>query len=117
MKHLFIINPAAGSHDQTDWYRAQIETHCAGLDYEIRVSQAPGQCRQIARAAAETGEALRLYACGGDGTLNEVASGAEEAATILYGFSRKAPLFPTFPGCWTQRKRSLTSSAAMTIWR
>ena len=76
MKHLFIINPAAGSHDQTDWYRAQIETHCAGLDYEIRVSQAPGQCRQIARAAAETGEALRLYACGGDGTLNEVASGA-----------------------------------------
>ena len=76
MKHLFIINPAAGSHDQTDWYRAQIETHCAGLDYEIRVSQALGQCRQIARAAAETGEEVRLYACGGDGTLNEVASGA-----------------------------------------
>ena len=76
MKHLFIINPAAGSHDRTDWYRAQIETHCAGLDYEIRVSQAPGQCRQIARAAAETGEEVRLYACGGDGTLNEVASGA-----------------------------------------
>ena len=76
MKHLFIINPAAGSRDRTGWYRAQIEANCAGLDWEIRVSQAPGQCREIARAAAETGEEVRLYACGGDGTLNEVASGA-----------------------------------------
>ena len=76
MKHLFIINPAAGSRDRTGWYRARIEANCAGLDWEIRVSQAPGQCREIARAAAETGEEVRLYACGGDGTLNEVASGA-----------------------------------------
>ena len=91
MKHLFIINPAAGSHDRTDWYRAQIEANCAGLDYEIRVSQAPGQCRQIARAAAETGEEVRLYACGGDGTLNEVASGAA-------GFSA-APLEPASSQC------------------
>lgn len=76
MKHLFIINPAAGSHDRTTWYRTQIEANCAGLDYEIQVSRAPGQCREIARRAAETGETVRLYACGGDGTLNEVASGA-----------------------------------------
>lgn len=76
MKHLFIINPAAGSHDRTAWYRTQIEKCCAGLDYDIQVSQAPGQCRELARAAAETGAEVRLYACGGDGTLNEVASGA-----------------------------------------
>ena len=29
----------------------------------------------IARRAAETGEELRIYACGGDGTLNEVVCG------------------------------------------
>ena len=76
MKHLFIINPAAGSRDQTADYTAQIQRLCAGLDYEIAVSQAPGECRRLAREAARTGETVRIYACGGDGTLNEVAAGA-----------------------------------------
>ena len=76
MKHLFIINPAAGSRDRTAAYTADIQRLCKGLDYEIAVSQAPGQCREIARAAAKTGEDVRIYACGGDGTLNEVVSGA-----------------------------------------
>ncbi len=78
MTHLFIINPAAGSRDRTAQYRKNIEKLCAqrGLDYRIEVSAAPGDCRRIAREAAETGEEYRLYACGGDGTLNEVAAGA-----------------------------------------
>ena len=76
MKHLFIINPAAGSHDRTEEYRSKIEAACQGIDYEIAISQAPGQCRKFAREAAESGEEYRLYACGGDGTLNEVVSGA-----------------------------------------
>ena len=78
MKHLFIINPAAGSHNQTEAYRKKIAEACEkrGLDYSIRVSGAPGRCCKIAREAAQTGEEVRLYACGGDGTLNEVAAGA-----------------------------------------
>ena len=76
MKHLFIINPAAGSRDRTAEYTAEIQRLCAGLDYEIAVSQAPGECRRLAREAAETGQEVRIYACGGDGTLNEVVSGA-----------------------------------------
>lgn len=76
MKHLFIINPAAGSRDQTAEYTAKIRALCQGLDYGIAVSGAPGECRKLARRAAKTGEEVRLYACGGDGTLNEVASGA-----------------------------------------
>ena len=76
MKHLFIINPAAGSRDRTAEYTAEIRRLCDGLDYEIAVSQAPGECRRLAREAAETGENVRIYACGGDGTLNEIASGA-----------------------------------------
>ena len=76
MTHLFIINPAAGSHDRTAEYTRAIETHCAGLDYRIEVSSGPGQCSRIAREAAESGGQYRIYACGGDGTLNEVVQGA-----------------------------------------
>ena len=78
MKHLFIINPAAGSWDHTKQYTAAIVESCnaRGLDYRVEVSKAPGECRRITREAGETGEEYRVYACGGDGTLNEVASGA-----------------------------------------
>lgn len=77
MKHLFIINPAAGSKDRTESYRENIERVCRkhAVDYEIAVSKAPGNCTEIARQAAQTGEEYRIYACGGDGTLNEVVSG------------------------------------------
>ena len=78
MTHLFIINPAAGSRDKTEQYRAAIEKSCdsRGLVYRIAVSACPGDCARIAREAAETGEEYRIYACGGDGTLSEVASAA-----------------------------------------
>ena len=78
MKHLFIINPAAGKYDKTYEYRAQIQriAHDRGLDYQIKISQKPGDCAQFAREAAQTGEEYRIYACGGDGTLNEVVAGA-----------------------------------------
>lgn len=78
MKHLFIINPAAGSFDRTKKYSTAIHEACSArnLDYRIAVSSAPGECCRLAREAAMTGEEYRLYACGGDGTLNEVASGA-----------------------------------------
>ena len=64
MKHLFIINPAAGSYNRTEEYSAVIHKLCRerGLNYEIRVSTAPGEAVRIAREAARTGEELRLYA-------------------------------------------------------
>ena len=77
MTHLFIINPAAGSRDRTEKYTKQIRKVCdaRGLHYRIEVSGAPGECCRIAREAAQTGEEYRIYACGGDGTLNEVVCG------------------------------------------
>ncbi len=75
MKHVFILNPAAGKHDQTAEFTRQIEHACRGLDYAIHISSAPGDCTRLARAAAQTGQPMHLYACGGDGTLNEVVNG------------------------------------------
>ena len=93
MTHLFIINPAAGSRDRTKDYSEKIEKLCTekGVDYRIEVSGAPGECARIAREAAQSGEEYRIYACGGDGTLNEVVSGAagfdNVAVTVFSGGS------------------------------
>ena len=93
MKHLFIINPAAGSRDRTKEYTQTISRVCAqrGLDYKIAVSQCPGDCTRITREAAQSAQELRVYACGGDGTLNEVAAGAaglsNVAVTVFAGGS------------------------------
>ena len=89
MKHLFIINPAAGSRDRTEDYSVAIHESCSArdLDYRIVVSAAPGECARLAREAAATGEEVRIYACGGDGTLNEVVSGVagyDNAAVTVY---------------------------------
>ena len=93
MKHLFIINPAAGSYNRTEEYSGIIHKICRArkVSYEIRVSTAPGEATRITREAARTGEELRIYACGGDGTLNEVAAGAagfpNAAVTVFSGGS------------------------------
>ena len=97
MKHLFIINPAAGSYNRTDEYSEVIHRVCRArkMDYTILVSTAPGEAVRISRKAAELaaaqGYALRIYACGGDGTLNEVATGAlgfdNVAVTVFSGGS------------------------------
>jgi len=93
MEHLFIINPAAGSRDRTQDYALAIQESCdrRGLDYRIAVSAAPGDCTRLAREAASSGKEVRIYACGGDGTLNEVAAGAagydNAAITVFSGGS------------------------------
>ena len=77
MEHLFIINPAAGKYNRTDEFSWMIRQICGkhGLRFRVAVSDHPGDCTRIAREAAETGEELRIYACGGDGTLNEIVTG------------------------------------------
>ena len=91
MKHLFIINPAAGSRDRTLECSREIMQLCRDLDYRVEISKGPGDCRRLANEAACSGEEYRIYACGGDGTLNEVAAGAagygNAAVTVWAGGS------------------------------
>ena len=74
MDHLFIINPAAGKGGAD----RRLEERLARLSVPHRVAytKKAGDACRLARAAAETGKPVRLYACGGDGTLNEVVNGA-----------------------------------------
>lgn len=78
MDHLFLINPAAGSSDATDRISAQVHALCdtLGEPCEIQISKGPGDLSKMTQEAGASGRETKVYACGGDGTLNEVASGA-----------------------------------------
>lgn len=76
MKHLFIINPCAGRKTNADALRRQIDEVCRrrALDYEIYITKAPMDAADKVRSFGDVPK--RVYACGGDGTLNEVVCGA-----------------------------------------
>lgn len=74
MKHIFIINPSAGKKRSTAALVDSIQA--LDLPCEIAFTEKTGDARHIAREAAETGQPVRIYACGGDGTLNEAVNGA-----------------------------------------
>lgn len=76
MRHVFIINPNAGKKDQTGRiYEMADRLRQHGLTCECLLTQRPGSATELARKVAESGEEVRIYACGGDGTINEVANG------------------------------------------
>ena len=78
MKHLFIVNPVAGGKDRTQEITSRVTAaFSAGRDgeYEVYTTTAPMDAARKIEAAAASGGALRVYACGGDGTLNECVCG------------------------------------------
>lgn len=77
MKHIFIINPTAGKRNQTSRMLSMAEQlrRQHGLNCSCMLTERPGGATEVARKAAETGEEIRVYSCGGDGTAGEVANG------------------------------------------
>ncbi|MCI6640362.1 MAG: diacylglycerol kinase family lipid kinase [Pygmaiobacter massiliensis] len=78
MKHVFIVNPAAGRADASVALVPPMIERLAplGLDYAIELTERPGHATDLARRYAMAREPVRFYACGGDGTLNEVMEAA-----------------------------------------
>lgn len=82
MKHIFIINPAAGVGKARDVFLPDIleELKHADADYEIHrtINVGDGERFTRSRCAGREKETdlLRFYACGGDGTLSETVNGA-----------------------------------------
>ena len=81
MRHVFILNPAAGKHRSAVSLIPEIEAVFRRVKdaYAIHVTDAPGAATALARQEADKGDPVRLYACGGDGTLLEVFRGMAHA--------------------------------------
>jgi len=77
MKHLFVLNPVAGGGRRTAEARAEIQRvmQNSGKIWELYETTGHLDAMEKVRKEAETGEPLRVYACGGDGTLNECVNG------------------------------------------
>lgn len=77
MKHIFIINPTAGKSDsrQRIYDMADRLRNKHGLDVQCILTKRQGHAIELTRKLCQSGEELRFYACGGDGTVNEVANG------------------------------------------
>lgn len=75
MKHIFVVNPKAGGEDKSAYIAEKLQDIDAEI--EFYVTRAPRDATHYVaercRTAADDG--LRFYACGGDGTLNEVITG------------------------------------------
>ncbi len=82
MKHIFIINPVSGQGKSAESIMPDIERYAANhddFDYDVHVTKCERDALEYVKSLCEgnkNGEKLRFYACGGDGTLFEVANGA-----------------------------------------
>ncbi|MBR5202079.1 MAG: hypothetical protein IKW45_02335 [Clostridia bacterium] len=77
MKHIFVVNPVSGKGVIAKAYIPTIENYIKehNLDAEIYVTKASRDGLHFVEEKAKTGEEIRFYSCGGDGTLYEVVNG------------------------------------------
>ena len=79
MKHIFVYNPTAGRSNRAviEQLKEKMAADYADLDYEFYPTKAPGDASIYVRTRCEEepDTVFRFYACGGDGTANEVLHG------------------------------------------
>ncbi len=83
MKTIFVINPKAGTGKNLDKRKDEITKMAKELGVEVGfyITKAVGDAEKFARlvceetAATNPEEEIRLIACGGDGTVNEILNG------------------------------------------
>ncbi len=82
MKHIFIVNPISGQESALNLIPS-IESYFKDRpkDYEIHLTQYPKQATELASQYHKEDD-VTLYACGGDGTINEVFNGLEPGVPL-----------------------------------
>ena len=73
MKHLIVVNGSAGSYDPA--FEAKINEAFKGLDFEIYKTTGPRSVIPFLKEyLGKAKDTVRIYACGGDGTIHEVVN-------------------------------------------
>ena len=78
MKYCYIINPTAGQKPLLAKQIPLIEKafEVTKLPYEIAITEYSGHAIEIVKRMSDENDAIRVCSMGGDGTLNEIATGA-----------------------------------------
>ncbi|MFI3206886.1 MAG: diacylglycerol kinase family protein [Clostridia bacterium] len=95
MRYIFIINPTAGAIDITEKAKEIVNNFFENrneLHYKIYVTSYRGETIDIVKKEAFSGEKLRVFGFGGDGTLSELVSAAKIYKNVEIG------IFPTGSG-------------------
>ena len=121
MRTVFIVNPKAGQGKGNKKFTERIRhvAEKAGTAVEIYTTAGIGDAEILARQIAEesNAEPTRIYACGGDGTLNEVVcgmAGCPNAAVTHYpgGSGNDAIKIFDDPAAFTSIERLLSAEEA-----
>ncbi|MDD3023607.1 MAG: diacylglycerol kinase family lipid kinase [Syntrophomonadaceae bacterium] len=120
MKHIFVLNPVAGRGDAEKKLLPKILSALknSNLDYEIHRTLNKGDATRFVKDRCLLAEnaALRFYAVGGDGTLNEVVNGAfgfenVEIALIPAGTGNDFPRSFSHPEYFLDIERQLAGNS------
>ncbi|MFI3326201.1 MAG: diacylglycerol kinase family protein [Clostridia bacterium] len=114
MRYVFVVNPNAGVKNIYEDVENKINRHFANSEIEYKICQSieKGDITYICRCEAETGDEVRIYCFGGDGTLWEAVNG-------IVGFDNvELGVFPSGSGndyikTFGQRKDFLDFAAQM----
>ena len=87
MKHIFIVNPYAGSMTFANNLRQQLE-QIEGFEYFLFNSRYTGNETELTKKIVHffPDEQLRIYACGGSGTMRNVLEGVGENPHVELAF-------------------------------
>lgn len=87
MRYVFYINPTAGKGNLQQGIINSIKNYFADKteNVKIHITKAVGDALACARGEAETGDEIRMFACGGEGTVFEVLNGIVGHSNVQLG--------------------------------
>jgi len=103
MKHLIVFNEKAGSEKDAKEFKALVEKSFKGLDFEMHATTAPREAITFIKEFLKKNnkDTVRVYACGGDGTVHECANalvGFENAELAIYPVGTGNDFAKTYAG-------------------